>query len=164
MFCEEGMTIAKAKNALLVLQSMKHATPTKIQNNKGKIDKHCTNCGMTNHNVETCKKKKEQTIVTTIEATQLSQKPTKTSSYAWRICGLNGHKKTYCAEMQKMFHGKYVVVAKVQPIIEPQTITADVNVVDVNVTTRSKVTKEHVLKDKEPRNAKVLLTKRKKND
>jgi hypothetical protein len=65
MFCEEAMTIAKAKNALLVLQSTKHATPMKIQNNKGKIDRHCTNYGMTNHDVETCKKKKEQTIMVT---------------------------------------------------------------------------------------------------
>jgi hypothetical protein len=32
-----------------------------------------------------------------------------------------------------------------------------VNVVDVNVTTRSKVIKEHVLKDKEPRNAKSVV-------
>jgi hypothetical protein len=42
-------------------------------------------------------------------------------------------------EMQKMFHGKIVAVTKVQPIIETQTITIDVNVVDVNVTTRSKI-------------------------
>jgi hypothetical protein len=38
-----------------------------------------------------------------------------------------------------MFHGKFVIVVEVQPIIETQTIIADVNVVDVNVTTRSKV-------------------------
>jgi len=37
---------------------------------------------MTNHNVETCKKKKEQTIAATIEATQQNQKPQNTSSYA----------------------------------------------------------------------------------
>jgi ribosomal protein L30E len=54
-------------------------------------------------------------------------------------------------EMQKMFHGKFVVVAKVQPIIKTQTISAYVNVVDVNVTTRSKTTEEHVFKDREPR-------------
>jgi hypothetical protein len=40
-----------------------------------------------------------------------------------------------------MFHGKFVTVAEVQPIVETQTIITDVNVVDVNVTTRSKVTK-----------------------
>jgi hypothetical protein len=44
-------------------------------------------------------------------------KPHKTSSYACHICGLNGHKMIDCpkfAKMQKMFHGKYVVVVKVQ--------------------------------------------------
>jgi len=64
---------------------------------------------------------------------------------------------TYCVEMQKMFHGKYVVVVQVQPIAEPQIVIANVNVVDVNATTRSKVTKEHVLKDKEPRKAKSVV-------
>jgi hypothetical protein len=33
--------------------------PTKTQGNTTKNDKHYTNCGMTNHNVKTCKKKKE---------------------------------------------------------------------------------------------------------
>jgi hypothetical protein len=69
MLCEESMTTIEARNALLVLQSTKQVAPTKTQNNIGKIDKCCTNYGMTNHNVETCKKKKEQTIVATIEAT-----------------------------------------------------------------------------------------------
>ncbi len=41
-----------------------------------------------------------------------------------------------------MFHGKYVIVAKVQPNTKTQTIIIDVNVVDVNVTTRSKVIRE----------------------
>jgi hypothetical protein len=68
----------------------------------------------------------------------------KTSSYACHICGFNGHKMRNCpkfTEMQKMFHGKSMVVAKVQTIVETQTITTYVNVVDVNVTT-SKITKE----------------------
>jgi hypothetical protein len=41
-----------------------------------------------------------------------------------------------------MFHGKYVVVIEVQLIAETQTIIADVNVVNVNVTTRNKVIEE----------------------
>jgi hypothetical protein len=93
----------------------------------------------------------------TIETSQLYQKPSKTSSYACHICGLNGHKMTYRVEMQKMFHAKYVVVAEVQPIAKSQTITAYVNVVNVNVTTRSKVTKEHVLTDKELRKIKSVV-------
>ncbi len=43
---------------------------------------------MTNHNVETCEKKK-QTMTATIKATQPNQKPHKTSSYACQICGCN---------------------------------------------------------------------------
>jgi hypothetical protein len=39
-----------------------------------------------------------------------------------------------------------------------------VNVVDVNVTTRSKATKEHVFKDREQGKKKMLLTGIKKND
>jgi hypothetical protein len=49
-------------------------------------------------------------------------------------------------EMHKMFHGKYVAITKVQPIAETQTAAANVNVVDVNVTTRSKVIEEQMLR------------------
>jgi hypothetical protein len=45
-------------------------------------------------------------------------------------------------EMQKMFHGKFMIVAKVQPVTETQIVTSNVNVVNVNVTTRSKVIEE----------------------
>jgi hypothetical protein len=81
----------------------------------------------------------------TIESTQPSQKAQKKSSYACHICGLNGHKMITCpkfVEMQKMFHGKSMIVAKVQHAAKAQTVIADVNVVDVNVTTRSKVIEE----------------------
>ncbi len=57
-------------------------------------------------------------------------------------------------EMQKMFHGKSVTIVEVQFIVEAQTVITDVNVVDVNVATRSKAIKEHVFKDKELRKAK----------
>ncbi len=50
-----------------------------------------------------------------------------------------------------------MVVIEVQPIVETQIITADVNVVDINVTTRSKVIKKHVFKDKEPRKVKNAI-------
>jgi hypothetical protein len=39
----------------------------------------------------------------------------------------------------------------------------DVNVVDVNVTTRSKVTKKHVFKARKPKKEKMLLIRRKKS-
>ncbi len=64
--------------------------------------------------------------------------------------------------MQKMFHEKFVIVVKVQPITKTQTVIIDVNLVDVNVTTRSKATKEHVFKDREPRKVKNALDWEKK--
>jgi hypothetical protein len=57
----------------------------------------------------------------TIEVAQPSQKTPKTSSYACHIYGLHGHEMTDCpkfVEMQNMFHGKFVIVIKVQPIVE----------------------------------------------
>jgi len=60
-------------------------------------------------------------------------------------------------EMYKMFHGKSMTIAKVQPIVETQTIITNVNVVDVNVTTRSKANEEHLFKDKEPRKTKSAI-------
>jgi hypothetical protein len=73
---------------------------------------------MTNHNVETCRKKKK-IIVAIIEAAQPNQKLQNTSLYGYHICGLNGHKITNCpkfTEIQKMCHDKSMIVAKVQPV------------------------------------------------
>jgi hypothetical protein len=159
ILCEKNMITTKARSALSIPQNTKQATLAKTQNNIGKIDQHYTNCGMTNHIMETCKKKKEKTTLVTTKATQPSQKTQNTSSYACHICGLNGHKMTNCpkfVEMQKTFHEKFVIVTKVQLVIETQTIIADVNVVDVNVTTRSKVNEEHVFKDRKPRKTKSV--------
>ncbi len=116
MFCEENMIIIEARSALSIPQNTKQSTLAKTQNNTRQIDEHCTNYGMTNHNVETCRKKKDQTTVPTTQATQPSQKLQKTSSYACHIRGLNGHKMIDCpkfVEIEKMFHGKLVAVAKV---------------------------------------------------
>jgi hypothetical protein len=160
MLCEEGMTIVETRIALSVPHNIKQEVLAKAQSNIWKINKHCTNYGMTNHNVETCRKKKEETMVATTKATQPSQKTKNTSLYACHICGSNGHKMIDCpkfVKMQKMFHGKYVIVAKVQLVIETQIVIVDVNVVDVNVTTRSKVTKEHVFKDRKPRTTKNVV-------
>ncbi len=41
-----------------------------------------------------------------------------------------------------MFHGKFMIILKVQLVAETQIVITNVNVVDVNVTTRSKVAKE----------------------
>jgi hypothetical protein len=45
-------------------------------------------------------------------------------------------------KMQNMFHGKFVAIAKVQLVAKTQIIIVDVNVVDVNVTTRCKIIAE----------------------
>ncbi len=67
MLCEEGTIATKARSALLVPQSIKQVVLEKTQNNIRNFDKHCTNYGMTNHNVETCRKKKERTTMATTE-------------------------------------------------------------------------------------------------
>jgi hypothetical protein len=90
----------------------------------------------------------------TTKVAQPSQKKQKTPSYACHICGLNGHKMIDClkfAEMWKMFHGKFVTIIEVQPIVETQTIITIVNVVDVSVTTRSRVIEEQLFKDRKLR-------------
>ncbi len=46
-----------------------------------------------------------------------------------------------------------MAIIEVQPVVETQIVTTNVNVLDVNVTTRSKTTKEHVFKDKKQRKA-----------
>jgi len=81
-------------------------------------------------------------MVVTIKAAQPSQKTQKTFSYACHICGLNGHKMINYpkfVEMQKMFHG---TITKVRLVTETKIVITNVNVVDVNVTTRSKTTKK----------------------
>ncbi len=70
---------------------------------------------------------------------------------------MNGHKiidYPKFTEMRKMFHGKFMLIVEVQPITETQTDTIDVNVMNVNVTTRSKATDEQVFKDRKPRKTK----------
>jgi hypothetical protein len=69
MLCEKGMTIVEVRSAILIPQGTKQVTPLKAQSNIGKIDKYCTNCGMNNHNVKTCKKKKEVTTMAAAKVT-----------------------------------------------------------------------------------------------
>jgi succinyl-CoA synthetase beta subunit len=83
-------------------------------------------------------------MVATTKVAQACQKTHNTSSYACHICGLNGHKMTNFpkfVDMYKIFHGKSMTLVEVQHIVETQTIIVDVNVVDDNVTTTSKVTR-----------------------
>jgi hypothetical protein len=50
-----------------------------------------------------------------------------------------------------------MTITKNQHVVEIQIIITNVNVVDVNVTTRSKTTQEHVFKDREPRKVKNIV-------
>jgi len=60
-------------------------------------------------------------------------------------------------EMQKMFHGKFMTIAKVQLVAKTQINITNVNVVDVNVTTRSKIIEKQMFEDKEPRKANSVV-------
>jgi hypothetical protein len=65
-------------------------------------------------------------------------------------------------EMQKMFHGKSMTIVKVQLVAETQIVIVDVNVVNVNVTTRSKEIEKQAFKDRELRKAKSVVDWEKK--
>ncbi len=65
-------------------------------------------------------------------------------------------------EMQKMFHGKSLTIAEVQLVAKIKIVNTYVNVMDVNVTTRSKVIEEHVFKDRKPRKAMSVVDWEKK--
>jgi hypothetical protein len=114
----------------------------------GKTSKHYNNYGHDNQNVHMCgvKKKKEQTI-TTLEATTQTQKVQNNGSYASHICGLIGHKMTYCpkfAMVQKIFQGKNASTLDGKVVANVKTITTNVNVVYANVATKSKIIEEQV--------------------
>ncbi len=55
-----------------------------------------------------------------------------------------------------MFHEKFVTIVEVQHVAEIQIIITNVNVLDVNVTTKSKAIEEHVLKNRKPRKTKKV--------
>ncbi len=61
-----------------------------------------------------------------------------------------------------MFHGKSLTIAEVQLVAKIKIVNTDVNVMDVNVTTRSKAIEEHVFKDSKPRKAKSVVDWEKK--
>ncbi len=65
--------------------------------------------------------------------------------------------------MQNMFHGKFVIIIEVQPIIEHKVVI-DVNVVDVNVITSSSQLKNKCLRIESQGKQKMILTKRKNNN
>jgi len=67
-----------------------------------------------------------------------------------------------CCNAKNVSWESYDIV-EVQLVVETQIITADVNVVDFNATTRSKVNKKHVFKDRKLRKQKMLRIGKKKS-
>jgi len=105
-------------------------------------------------------KKEEEPIVIGAKATNQPQKGQKNSVYACHIYGLNGHKMTDCpkfAKMQKMFQGKNASNLEGKAIVEVKTITTNVNVIDVNVVTRSRIIKKQIFLEIGPRKNKTTV-------
>jgi hypothetical protein len=50
-----------------------------------------------------------------------------------------------------------MTIVEVQHVVEIQSIITNVNVLDVNVTIRSKTIDKHVFKDREPRKVKSIV-------
>jgi hypothetical protein len=94
-------------------------------------------------------KKKEKPIVAPIEATTHARKPLRPLNYPCYICGIVGHKlKNYprFGEMQNMFKDKGGQTVESKPTTKVKVVTASINMVDVNVTTRNKTNEEHMFK------------------
>ncbi len=78
---------------------------------------YCTNYHCTNHNIKTCRSKKEELIVIAKAATQVG-KPPRLLNYPCHIFGIVGHKLTNCPrfnEMQSMFKDKANQSTKSKP-------------------------------------------------
>jgi len=121
----------------------KATTAPKPQTEPRKIGKYYTNYGRDNHNINTCRmKKKEESILEMKKATTHNQKIQKTISYACPICDLNGHKMTNCSKFVEMLQGKNASNTNGKSIVNVKIITIVMNVVDVNVTTNSKITQK----------------------
>ncbi len=87
--------------------------------------------------------KKKEPIVAT-QATNQPHKGQKNNSYVFHMYGLNGHKMTNSprfAKMYRIFQGKNASSLKRKAVVNIKTITVDVNVVDIHVMTRRKITK-----------------------
>jgi hypothetical protein len=105
-------------------------------------------------------KKKEEPIVIGAKATYQPQKGQKNSLYACHIYGLNGHKMTNCpkfGKMQKMFQGKNASNLEGKTIAKVKTVTTNVNVIDVNVVTRSRIIKKKMFLEIGPRKNKTTV-------
>jgi hypothetical protein len=87
----------------------------------------------------------EEPTIATIKTTTKVGKPLRPLNYPCRICGVVGHKLTNCprfGEMQNMFKDKGGQTTKSNPTDEVKVVITLVNMVDVNVTIRSKTNED----------------------
>jgi len=111
---------------------------------------YCITCHHINHNVKTCRSKKEELIVVVTRATTQASKPPKLLNDLNHICGIMDHKLTNYqrfGEMQSIFKDKGSQSIESKLAIKLKTIIASINMVDVNVTTHSKTNEKQVFKD-----------------
>jgi hypothetical protein len=117
---------------------------------------------MTNHNVETCRVKRKEDHVFAISKVIIQRiKVHRPMRYSCHIYGDMGHKIINCpkySDMQNIFKNKGVKIVEKSSMVEPKVANTSVHMVDVNmVIARSKVTEEHVFKDREPIKEKFVV-------
>ncbi len=112
MICEKGIYVFEAQSTLSIPQTTE--TRSVVMGNQiiAKPNLFCTNYHRTNHNMETCRgKKEEEPTITTIEAIIQVGKAPRPLNYPCHICGIVGHKLMNClkfGEMQNMSRIKKV--------------------------------------------------------
>jgi hypothetical protein len=99
---EKCIFVLKAQSTLFVPQAIGTRNQATVKPNM------CyTSCHHTNHNVKTCKNKKEEELTMDVtKATIHVSKPLKPLNYACHTCGILGHKLTNYprfGKMQNMF-------------------------------------------------------------
>ncbi len=104
----------------------------------------------TNHNVETCRVKKKNSILVVYEVTTQQIKVQKPMRYYGNICGGIGHKLIDCPkynDMHNMFKNKRVKNTKKQGVVEPKVANPLVHIMDVNMA----ITRARLLNNRCPR-------------
>jgi len=153
LVCEGGIFKMEAINNLLVPQSTILAQKPQIIVEKTRM--YCTNCHKTNHNVETCKVKGKEGLVLIVSKVTIQQiKVQRPMRYSYHICGDIGQKIIdffKYNDMHNRFKNKGVKPINKQAMVEPKVSNPSIHMVDMNMAiTRSKVTEEHVFKDRKP--------------
>ncbi len=141
MIDDEGIYVFQAQSTFFVPQTIRTRSVAIGNHTIAKLNMDCINYHHTNHNVETCRSKKEEPTIVITKATTYANKPPKLLNYPCHICGIVGHKLTNYPrfnEMQSMFKDKGGHSIKSKPITEVKMVIASINMVDVNVTTRNK--------------------------